>query len=497
MKTKLKSLLAVALCAVGLSAFAKKPDAVQLWEGGPFFTTCNIGAEKPQDCGYYFWWGDTVGYTNSGSAWVSVDGKGKTISFSNESPANTIYRKEKKVLAGYLDANGNLKSDYDAARAHLGAPWRMMTKEELDKLVNEDYCQRQWVTTYKGVGVSGFVVKGKSGTAYENNEVFFPATGRGLKSDLSYVGSSGSYWSSTPEKTDYLSSSYVLYIIDNPNTFRANNAYRTYGHSVRAVKDPPSVKNVRTATHWPWDGKIDITCDLTGTGTVQLVAALVTNGVKVCDATAANLTGETTFDLDAVREVTNGVRLVWDAKADCPAGFNSKDTKVKVTAEKVLPPPAGQLWKDGPIWAEVNLGATTPEDYGILTNFNDAAQAVTDALGSDWHLPSDGELKMLAGINDGDKVCSNVWTTCNGVAGCRFFGMTSGYEDKSIFLPAAGYDKGSGHKNAGVEGVYWSSTKVSGGAGAFDLCFSQGSGAALPSSALRYCFSIRAVRDAK
>ena len=166
-------------------------------------------------------------------------------------------------------------------------------------------------------------------------------------------------------------------------------------------------------------------------------------------------------------------------------------------------PDAVQLWENGPYWATSNLGTPEthdpayPAEYGALYTFDEAAQAVTDALGTEWRVPSDGELKMLAGINDGDKVCSNVWTTCNGVAGCRFFGMTSGYEDKSIFLPAAGYDKGMGHKNAGVEGVYWSSTKVSGGAGAFDLCFSEGSSPAFLSSALRYCFSVRAVRDAK
>ena len=95
-----------------------------------------------------------------------------------------------------------------------------------------------------------------------------------------------------------------------------------------------TVKNVTTATHWPWDGKIDVTCDLTGAGKVQLGAALTTNGVTVCTATAENLTGVTEIDLDQVGGVTNGVKFTWNAKADCPADFNSADTKVKVTAEK-------------------------------------------------------------------------------------------------------------------------------------------------------------------
>ena len=43
-------------------------EKVQLGEGGPYWATTNIGAEKPEDCGYYFWWGDTVGYKREGEA---------------------------------------------------------------------------------------------------------------------------------------------------------------------------------------------------------------------------------------------------------------------------------------------------------------------------------------------------------------------------------------------------------------------------------------------
>ena len=42
---------------------------VQLWENGPYWAECNVGASEPEECGYYFWWGDTVGYTRSGGTW--------------------------------------------------------------------------------------------------------------------------------------------------------------------------------------------------------------------------------------------------------------------------------------------------------------------------------------------------------------------------------------------------------------------------------------------
>ena len=38
---------------------------VQLWENGPYWAECNVGATKPEEYGYYFWWGDTVGYPQS------------------------------------------------------------------------------------------------------------------------------------------------------------------------------------------------------------------------------------------------------------------------------------------------------------------------------------------------------------------------------------------------------------------------------------------------
>ncbi|MBQ0032318.1 MAG: hypothetical protein KBT68_05915 [bacterium] len=60
-------------------------SGVQLWANGPYWAECNVGATKPEEYGYYFWWGDTVGYTPSGGnrigwyysdvTWVSSKGE--------------------------------------------------------------------------------------------------------------------------------------------------------------------------------------------------------------------------------------------------------------------------------------------------------------------------------------------------------------------------------------------------------------------------------------
>ena len=57
---------------------------VQLWEGGPYWADTNIGAEKPEDYGFYFWWGDTVGYKREGETWVASDGSFSHFEFDEE-----------------------------------------------------------------------------------------------------------------------------------------------------------------------------------------------------------------------------------------------------------------------------------------------------------------------------------------------------------------------------------------------------------------------------
>ena len=152
-------------------------------------------------------------------------------------------------------------------------------------------------------------------------------------------------------------------------------------------------------------------------------------------------------------------------------------------------PEAVQLWEGGPYWAECNIGATKPEDYGILTSFNDAAQAVTEALGGDWRLPMQTEWDALL-TNCG----KGTWTEQNGVKG-RLFTGTGDYSSNSIFLPAAGYDGGFGREYAGSGGIYWSSTE-NGADGAWSLNI-RSSGASKDSSARGRGVSVRAVRNAK
>ena len=119
---------------------------VQLWANGPHWAECNVGAEKPEECGYYFWWGDTVGYTNTGSGWISVDDGTEFLFISSGPAGSTCYKKNEALLsAGYIDAAGNLVAACDAATAHLGSPWRMPTDADFSALVSN--CTGMWTVT--------------------------------------------------------------------------------------------------------------------------------------------------------------------------------------------------------------------------------------------------------------------------------------------------------------------------------------------------------------
>lgn len=188
-----------------------------------------MGASKPEEYGYCFWWGDTVGYTNTGSGWISVK-DGTSILFKNSGTAASTDGKDNSALqsAGYIDATGNLVAAHDAATAHLCSPWRMPTGVEIDALTNN--CTATWITTN---GVSGCLVTGKGD--YANRSIFLPAAGSGSNSRLDAPGSKGYYWSSTPDSGNS-GSAWSLFFNLSLGHFDRYYGYRDRGRSVRPVR---------------------------------------------------------------------------------------------------------------------------------------------------------------------------------------------------------------------------------------------------------------------
>ena len=76
--------------------------------------------------------------------------------------------------------------------------------------------------------------------------------------------------------------------------------------------------------------------------------------------------------------------------------------------------------------------------------------------GGSWRMPTEKEFQEL--IDN----CTWTWTTMNGVKGYKVTGKKSGYTDRSIFLPAAGYRYDTSLNYAGEIGDYCSSSLYSG-----------------------------------
>ena len=146
----------------------------------------------------------------------------------------------------------------------------------------------------------------------------------------------------------------------------------------------------------------------------------------------------------------------------------------------------------GTLWAECNLGAAAPQDYGCYyawgetngscdgkTSFSwstyeyyngseptkyttegsfleKSDDAATANWGGEWRMPTYSEIIELE--NTKYTVCE--WTSVNGINGYRITSIVKGFEGNSIFLPAAGRFRPT-LKDVGERGDYWASTLYS------------------------------------
>ena len=261
--------------------------------------------------------------------------------------------------------------------------------------------------------------------------------------------------------------------------------------------DTETVTNVRGVQRE--DSKlVDIYYDLNATD-----YGTFTVGVEIEGRTIA--VNATTFTGDVGEGVTPGTNrhILWDAGTDWP---NKKgDVKAIVTATKEDPTVSHgkvQLWEGGPYWADRNIGADNPWDYGLyfwcgdttghcpsgttfsfsfgLSNTPTYMKSIDTLLSEGWIVSQNGAY-VLAPAHDAAHVkwggswrmptkqelsdlcsskCDWTWTTMNGVNGFMVCGRGT-YASNSIFLPAAGSGTGTSLGSSGSIGYYWSSVLTS------------------------------------
>lgn len=180
-------------------------------------------------------WGNTKMYNPNGTSFVGVHDFGTWDNSKNEAEngylPDSIYGQTEgcKLTA-------NMAPSQDAARANLGAPWRMPTTGEFKELFdNCDFIYANGevidaTVTDKRVtvnGILGLYLKSK----INGNTIFFACSGHGYGSSWS-SGSNGYYWSASFYSACYarLLSFYRSGV--NPQ----NIGYRYYGFAVRPVQ---------------------------------------------------------------------------------------------------------------------------------------------------------------------------------------------------------------------------------------------------------------------
>ena len=168
-------------------------------------------------------------------------------------------------------------------------------------------------------------------------------------------------------------------------------------------------------------------------------------------------------------------------------------------------------------WAKCNVGASSPEEYGLyfawgettgytaeqvksgVRKFDPASytgsaisadltleqDAVRANLGGNWRMPTKAEFQEL--LNN----CDVTWTNDYNGTGIKGRTFTSKVNGKSVFFPAAGYCDNSSVSNVGSDGNYWSASWYS-SSNAWELSFYSGS-QGLDYYYRYYGFSVRGV----
>lgn len=146
---------------------------------GLLWYSCNLGANKPEEYGNYYAWGETNPKEVYG--W-------NTYAFGTDYNQLTKYCNISAYgLNGFIDGLTVLQVTDDAATIALGASTHTPTVDEWDELMNN--------TTMAWTIMNG--VNGLKFTASNGNSIFLPAAGRRSGSELLYPGDYGTYWSSS------------------------------------------------------------------------------------------------------------------------------------------------------------------------------------------------------------------------------------------------------------------------------------------------------------
>lgn len=369
---------------------------------GTLWATFNLGAAKPEDVGDRFQWGETTPnhsgqnkYYYDGSA--NDDDSGWTKYCWSEDGYEYGYH-------GYTDNLRVLEPSDDAATVNWGNEWCMPTQDQWAELFeNTPYI----MTTQNGVFGCQF-------TASNGNTLFLPADGDSNSNDFNFNTNEGYYWTSN----------HVRQAMDSPSyawscKFWHIDSYHGDSYSACFQDHRSHLLCVRPVANR--DGTLN------GHDYVDLG---LPSGTLWATCNVGSNTPEGYGDYFAWGETEAKNTYEWDNYKHCCYGL---------------------IVEGNYSWYDYGLTKYCDNEIRGYNGFVDSITTLeagddvaTVRWGSEWRMPTVEQWEEL------QTYTTHQWTTQNGVYGELF----SSSNNKSIFLPAAGY-KDSQLQEAGDCGHYW------------------------------------------
>ena len=183
---------------------------------GTKWACCNVGANKPEDYGGYYAWGEIEEKT----VYNEVTYQYCTGEDTN---GDGLYDKD----SSYQNLGSDIAStQYDVAHMKWGGSWVMPSVSQFEELLVN--CTSTWTTRE---GVYGRQYTGPSGGA-----IFMPAAGYRWTGYLGDAGLYGSYWSSSLDPSNSYGAYYLYFYSGYESWFyESSRIFRGSGHSVRPV----------------------------------------------------------------------------------------------------------------------------------------------------------------------------------------------------------------------------------------------------------------------
>ena len=453
---------------------------------GTLWATMNIGANKIEDFGEYYAWGESE--PKFGFSWYNY--KYYKSGYSERPNSFPTYNE----LENIGEEISNTK--YDAAHVIMGGTWVMPTKAQIDELQDSSYCEWTWIN-------NGYCVKSK----INGKSIFLPAAGV-KESDLDDLNSG--YYQSSTLCEGIPNCNYFLSFYSGNHSTNGSSIY--YGRTIRPVicATASSEPNV-VSGHPIYNDKSTATvlnCQIKGKW-----SSVLNHGI--CWNTSGNPTISDNYKVEGHRGVPSynvvingleeGKTYYIRAYATNNVGTSYGEEIMYIHGNNNILVDGQQNGHDyvdlglpsGTKWATMNIGASTPEDYGnyyawgetetkeeygwntykyffdnngnyvpyddkwcvesgelkdIGCNIAGTQYDVAHMKwGDSWKIPTSAQMDEL----QNREYCEWIWTFLNGVKG---YIITSKLNGKSMFLPACGVFYKTKQQHMNTDGHYWLST---------------------------------------